>query len=191
MSWNRLLILDFLALIHWPAFRHLRAKAYFAHMNCNYTHGMTDSALRSILDDMIAENWVRSFDSEGVARFELTGLGGAKWEAERVPLWDMYCFGSQGVTEDDAEVCVVTKQACHVMLRELRERGFRHACTTDCTCFRSAENWPHWRTWGSWCISGPNLPSAMDAMVEDGAYDHDWWSGLADLQDLRERQSGS
>lgn len=84
LSTPELLLFDFL----WPWWvpRYaLDEESYALHMNCTYSHGLTNDALDATLRSLVDRQLVKQ-DNDGNS-FTLTQAGGEAWENERVPKW--------------------------------------------------------------------------------------------------------
>ncbi len=99
-----LLLFDFLFDTS-PSFRHLRIDDYSFHMNCRYSHGLSDPNLERTMASLIERGFVSSrigkiwrldlqeFEDGDI--YTLTELGGSLWELERLPDCDKFLTTDQ------------------------------------------------------------------------------------------------
>lgn len=72
---------------------HLLPDAVYAfHMNCSYSHGLSDTQLDETLQRLIEQQLIQQRDGEDWPHsfLALTPAGGTLWEAERKPDWSRY-----------------------------------------------------------------------------------------------------
>ena len=104
LSDDELLLFDFL-FDNSLSFHHLRIEEYSSHMNCLYSHGLSDADLeltlaslvfRGLLNCKDGKIWrVESRDYVDGKTYTLTNAGGKLWELERRPDWNRYLVTCQ------------------------------------------------------------------------------------------------
>jgi hypothetical protein len=100
---DELLLFDFL-FDKTLAFEHLRQEVYSFHMNCRYTHGLSDEALQSTLESLVTRGHLHRKNGpifqietrkcvDGFL-YTVSESGGRLWEKERVPDWNSFICDS-------------------------------------------------------------------------------------------------
>lgn len=96
---DELLLFDFL-FDKTLAFHHLRKNDYSFHMNCLYSHGLSDGELKFLLESLVVRGLLHRKTGR-IFRFEtrdyvkgdlytMTEAGGELWERERLPDWNRF-----------------------------------------------------------------------------------------------------
>ncbi len=124
LSDDELIILDFLAMKIPVDIHILLRENYPVHMNCDYTHNisddniekkMSDLTLRGLILQEIDDIFIQHPDikkgKDAVYRtkgiyYRLTEKGGVLWEFERCPIWKKYCSIVETYTEPNGDSCV-------------------------------------------------------------------------------------
>lgn len=105
---DSLMLLDFLALNGFCEIKFLKKDSYPLHMNCTYSHEVSDDNLENKLEKLILSGFVNKkldncLDANSDAKnrdkaqkyiYLITEAGGRLWELERQPIWDKYCADS-------------------------------------------------------------------------------------------------
>jgi hypothetical protein len=104
LSDDELLLLDFL-FDKSLSFHHLRRDDYSLHMNCQYSHGLTDQELKGTLESLVDRGLVRSRigkvwqEISGTHNdsciYSMSETGGRQWELERLADWDRFVVSSR------------------------------------------------------------------------------------------------
>lgn len=98
------MLLDFLALNGYCEIKFLKKDSYPWHMNCTYSHKVSDDHLENKMEKLILSGLVNkkldnSIDiGSGIQKekyiYSITKNGGRLWELERKPIWERYCSDS-------------------------------------------------------------------------------------------------
>lgn len=101
---DSLMLLDFLAINGNCNIKFLKKDSYPLHMNCIYSHKVSDDHLdekmeRLILSGLVDKIVDDTIDVDQNIRnqeyiYSITKKGGRLWETEREPIWDRYCSDS-------------------------------------------------------------------------------------------------
>lgn len=104
LSDDELLLLDFLFDISLSSHR-LRRADYSLHMNCQYSHGLTDQELKptvqSLVDRGLVRSRIRKVWQKTSGRhndsciYSMSETGGRQWELERLADWDRFVVSSR------------------------------------------------------------------------------------------------
>ncbi|WP_146678761.1 hypothetical protein [Pirellula sp. SH-Sr6A] len=110
MSDDELLLFDFL-FDKSLSFHHLRMEDYSFHMNCPYSHSLTDADLELTLASLVARGFlncrvgkiwrIETRDYVDGKTYTMTASGGYLWELERLPDWDQYVATCQWMLGTD------------------------------------------------------------------------------------------
>jgi hypothetical protein len=104
LTGDELLLFDFL-FDKSLSFQHLRMENYSLHMNCQYSHGLSDDELKITLNSLIDRGLLRSRIGKvlrkGARAYEdgnlytITEAGGRLWELERLADWDRFVVSTE------------------------------------------------------------------------------------------------
>ncbi len=100
------------------------------HANLPFSHGLSDSTVRLLLARWLEDGWLTDkdddFDAEVRPVYTLTPRGGAVWESEWNPPWDLYCTNpSRGFVKSGRRVLHAEKVVSSS--RKITEAFFRTA----------------------------------------------------------------
>ena len=78
----------------------LSSRNYASSFNTDYSHNLSDAELDACLERFTKEGLVFGPISTRASTYGLTPAGGSIWEAERRPIWELFCVASEGLESE-------------------------------------------------------------------------------------------